>query len=86
MKFWREIFSLSRWFLLFKLNFVPSLILKGENLQDTEKISVQKRHNTSCQNNSDRGNCMKRLCTCLVAMAISRLNKLLIKAEIKICT
>ena len=42
MKFWREIFSLSRWFLLFKLNFVPSLILKGENLQDTEKISVQK--------------------------------------------
>jgi len=47
-------------------------------------IVVQKLYSTSCQNNSVIGNFMKRLCTCLISMAISRSNKLWNKAEVKI--
>ena len=38
---------------------------------------------TSCQNNSVIGYFMKRLCICLISMAISRSNKLCNKAEAK---
>ena len=34
-------------------------------------MSVQKLYSTSCQNKSVIGNFMKRLCTCLISMAIS---------------
>ena len=52
-------------------------------LSRNQDILSPKLYNTSGQNNRVIGNFMKRLCTCLVSMAISRSNKLWNKTEVK---